>query len=62
MQLLLPRNSGNLYGVVTSLGIDERLVVNVEGKWLAVGMNEVGMWMAQSTVTTSTQSKLKSCD
>ena len=46
----------------SSLGIDERLVANVEGKWLAVGMNETEMWMAQSTATTSTQSKSKGRD
>ena len=43
----------------SSLGMDERLVANVEGEWLAVGMNEAEMWMAPSMVTTSTQSKSK---
>ena len=46
----------------SSLGMDERLVANVEGKWLAVGMNEAEMWMAPSMVTTSTQSKSKPHD
>ena len=46
----------------SSLGMDERLVANVEGEWLAVGMNEAEMWMAPSMVTTSTQSKSKPHD